>query len=668
MSDQHHSSAGDIDPSAQGLPADAPARPQLTSVRARLVMIIFLALLPAFVLMLAVSGLERSRAHEAATAEALATSRLLRNQYYDIVLATQRHMIFMAEFPEIATGGPEECRLRLNSILNLLDDFLGFTVTDAEGFTFCAASPIPITDTIDSRGEPYYELTKERGRFTVTGMGIGRRTGQPYLSFSLPFFDENGQLTRIFSAGRDVNALNARLAGADFPADSAMIFTDLDGTVIMRSPDPEEFIGRQIALDAVVVEGRDEGLADDVNLDGVERTYAYSTVYYNGEPLFYVLVGYSDERIYGGAERTLRASLIGLAIISLVALAAAWLSAEAMIVRRIGRLAEVANQMRRGNLKVRTGMANDQSEFGQLAVAFDSLAQDLDERIQENERLLAETKSLNSSLEQRVEVRTQQLQTSNARLLSTQAELRRLSRELMQATEQERTRIAREIHDQLGQMLTAIKMELRSTKRKAAGGAPIDAKIDDINLLVDETIQLVRRISSDLRPGILDDFGLAAAVDWQLQEFEKRTDIHYDLQADVDETRISSVVGIAAFRILQESLTNVMRHAHATKVTVRLTADAEHLTMLVQDNGRGITAEEQATTRSLGLLGMRERAVQLGGSLTLDGAPGQGTTVLLVLPLDDAGQPAERHKPTDGNDKPPAPTGMQPQINRIGPT
>ncbi|MGL4651331.1 MAG: ATP-binding protein, partial [Caldilineaceae bacterium] len=329
-------------------------------------------------------------------------------------------------------------------------------------------------------------------------------------------------------------------------------------------------------------------------------------------------------------------------------LAAAWVGAESMIVNRISRIVGVADRMRVGDLSVRTGMSDDTSEFGQLAVTLDSLAAALQERRRDNEQLLAQLRLLNGELEARVVDRTRQLVKSNERLLSSQAELRRLSHQLMRATEAERARISREIHDQLGQMLTAIKIEIRSARRRliSSAGAPVAAaelapdaipaavtKLDDTSQMLDEMVTLVRRIAADLRPGLLDDFGLAATVDWQLQEFRKMTGVDYTLDADIDERRITPNQATAAFRILQESLTNVARHAQATAVNVRLAMDESGLTLQVQDNGRGLTSSDDGRPRSLGLLGMHERAVEFGGSVEIDGPPGKGTSVTLWLPL-----------------------------------
>jgi two-component system, NarL family, sensor histidine kinase UhpB len=232
--------------------------------------------------------------------------------------------------------------------------------------------------------------------------------------------------------------------------------------------------------------------------------------------------------------------------------------------------------------------------------------------------------------------RTEQLQISNTKLLETQADLRRLSEELMRNTELERTRISREIHDQLGQLLTAIKMELRTIQRVATRDpAKASERLNETFELVDETIKTIRRIASDLRPGILDDFGLEAAVEWQLQQFRDRTGVAVDLETEVAEESLSKDMSTAAFRVLQEALTNIARHADATRVRVRIRTTESELLLNVLDDGKGLQTD--GNRRPLGLIGMRERARQLGGSVNITNGPEQGVLVEMRVPLRQPG-------------------------------
>lgn len=199
--------------------------------------------------------------------------------------------------------------------------------------------------------------------------------------------------------------------------------------------------------------------------------------------------------------------------------------------------------------------------------------------------------------------------------------------------EEERTAMAREIHDELGQALTAMKMDLAwLTKRLPEDQSPLHERVQGITELVNGTIKMVRRLATQLRPAILDDLGLEAALEWQAQEFQTRTGIACNFVTEVEVADLVPERATAIFRICQESLTNVARHAHATTVGIRLWEEQNHLLLEVKDNGRGITANETTQTRSFGLLGMRERTFLLGGEFQLTSSPNHGTTVMARIP------------------------------------
>jgi PAS domain S-box-containing protein len=209
-------------------------------------------------------------------------------------------------------------------------------------------------------------------------------------------------------------------------------------------------------------------------------------------------------------------------------------------------------------------------------------------------------------------------------------QLRALAARLQSVREEERTRVAREIHDELGQALTAIKIDLSSLSHELA--ADKKHEYESILKLVDETIESVRRISTELRPAILDAMGLVAAVEWAAGEFEARTGTKCRLDLPQEDIAIDPQRATALFRIFQETLTNVARHANATEVSVRLAKENGNLSLRVRDNGKGISEEQLSAGSSLGILGMRERALLLGGKLAISGAAGEGTIVRVRIP------------------------------------
>jgi signal transduction histidine kinase len=223
-------------------------------------------------------------------------------------------------------------------------------------------------------------------------------------------------------------------------------------------------------------------------------------------------------------------------------------------------------------------------------------------------------------------------------------QLRALAGRLQIVREEERKRVAREIHDQLGQALTAIKIDSSSLIHEQT------QKSESLFKLIDQTIESVRRLSTELRPGILDDLGLMAAVEWAAEEFQSRTGTKCRLDLPQDDIVVDRELATALFRILQETFTNVARHAQATEVDVRLAKEDDSLILEVHDNGRGISEEQLSADSSLGILGMRERALLLGGELAISGAPGEGTTIKVRIPetfhknTDDIDSPCARHR------------------------
>jgi PAS domain S-box-containing protein len=224
-------------------------------------------------------------------------------------------------------------------------------------------------------------------------------------------------------------------------------------------------------------------------------------------------------------------------------------------------------------------------------------------------------------------------------LSRSEEQLRAFAARLQQAREEEALRIARELHDQLGRCLTAIKMDVAGIERGFIDGAAergfqtLSERTKRMSQTLDETVHTVRRISAELRPAVLDDLGLAAAIEWQARDFEARSGVSCVIRVLEEDLRLSRDQSTALFRIFQESLTNVARHAQATKVWVNLSEEKDAVVLEVEDDGVGFSPERIAERRSLGLLGMRERVAVFGGEIEFAGVPGQGTAVVVRMPV-----------------------------------
>ncbi|MDY6934802.1 MAG: response regulator [Spirochaetota bacterium] len=246
-------------------------------------------------------------------------------------------------------------------------------------------------------------------------------------------------------------------------------------------------------------------------------------------------------------------------------------------------------------------------------------------RIKKAEDLLHKEKNL---LEDMVVERTKELKDS-------ERELRNLSQHLLEVREEERTGIARELHDELGQSLTALKMDLGWIRRKLDDDRSVLLqRLELMSTLIDNTIESVHRISSELRPGILDDFGLCAAIEWLAREIEGRTGIKCVLRFDPEEiNHMDDKLMLNIFRIYQEVLTNVARHSQATKVDIVLAEEGNTIKIEINDNGKGITEEQINNPNSFGIIGIKERANFYNARLYIGGIRDVGTKVKVVFPI-----------------------------------
>ena len=223
-----------------------------------------------------------------------------------------------------------------------------------------------------------------------------------------------------------------------------------------------------------------------------------------------------------------------------------------------------------------------------------------------------------------------ELHRKSERLKESEDKLRRLAAHLISVREEERAHIAREIHDELGQVLTGLKMEVAWLAKRLKEKVLIE-KTDSMSKLIDSTVQTVRKIATGLRPEMLDDMGLIAAVAWQAKEFQKRTGIRCRAKLPA-EVKFDIDISTTMFRIFQEILTNVARHSRATRVDIDLGVTDEQVSLEVHDNGVGIADSDLHGRKSLGLLGMHERALLFGGQVSITGAPGHGTRVAVTIP------------------------------------
>jgi signal transduction histidine kinase len=396
------------------------------------------------------------------------------------------------------------------------------------------------------------------------------------------------------TALRLAKTIAGEISGHDtLPPDMIMTIIDQRGKIVARTDDPQRWVGRTIRSPLIEVILREkEGVTEAPGIDGVSRQYGFTTIPEMG---WSVYIGVPTTSVMAPVRAAFLRGFAGGSVILIVLIVVAIIMSRS-IGRPITALARAASAVARG--EDRRVDVSGPREIAELARAFNEMV---------GSRARAEGQTL-----------------ENERALKA------LSDRLLVAQEEERTRIAREIHDDLGQALTALKMDVLGVMDKMADrSSPLHARV---LTTLDVLVTSVQRISSELRPSILDDLGLVPAVESEARLFEERTGIECDLSLP-EELQVDPTIATAIYRIIQEALTNVARHSDAARVEVRLRPRDTEVLIEIRDDGRGVTSQEIGSMRSLGLIGIRERAAVVGGSVRFEGVAGRGTIVSVRIPL-----------------------------------
>ena len=583
-----------------------------SSLRVRLVMLILIAVVPALAVML-YSAAEQERLDAAGVQKDLSRlATLYAREERQLLEGSRQVLITLAAFLVLHHDDSRACSAFFADLIKDFRRYANFGAVKENGEVFCSA--VPLAEPTNAGDRQWFQRVMQTGQFTVSGFQVGRITGKPVLLMAYPWTAPGKSTTGAVFAAIDLEWLNRFAFPWDeqLPPGATLARTDDQGVVLSQQPGPDAWIGQPVPVPDLLAAmlARKRGLLEASNPEGTRCLFAYEPILsgLSGREV-YLILGVPKRAAFASSHRALTRNLLWLGIASMVALLAAWFGGDLFLLRQVRTLLATTRRLAAGDLSARTGARYGQGELGQLERAFDEMAAALQDK--EAERLRAHEK-----------------------LRISQIALRNLSLYLQTAREEERTHIAREIHDELGQALTALKMDLSWLKKRVSPEQDsLRAKTATMEGVIDATMQTIQRLSGELRPGILDDLGLAAAIEWQAGEFEKRTGIPCRVQVSPEEIILDRERSTAVFRIFQEALTNVARHAKATEVTATLETREGAVALEVADNGRGITEGELASPRSFGLLGIRERVLFLGGRVAISGTPGKGTTVRVEIPL-----------------------------------
>ena len=573
------------------------------TLRGRLVLLVCIATLPAMLFTFYAANNERSaaakRMEEEARHLAVLASREHRAQFEGAhnLLVQLGEMLRRQGDGAPLTQNPEF----LPALLAGFPQFANIGVLSAQGDVL--GSAYPIEHPASWRDNPAFARALKSNEVETGQYVVGLIVGRPVVQLAYAVRGASGAVRSVLFVALDLQWLDRLAQQVKLPPDYMLIIADRDARVLAHGG---ELSNESLATGARLGGARElsGGTSTLLKLSegGPRRLFVGEPM--EGVPGVTVLAGLPFERVATEADFAFFRTLGALALLTLFTVGAALFAADVSVLRSLRGLSRAARHFGEGELQTRARVSRGGGEMRELAQAFNSMAGALEARHRES--------------------------------LAVQDQLRALSQRLQLSREHEAGRIARELHDELGQMLTALKLDLAALRRRcgkegSASCVPaLDGGISELSARIDAAIDCVRRVSSELRPTVLDRLGLAAALEWQAREIESRTELSVlvDIKGLGDE--VQWLVAVTLFRIAQEALTNVVRHAQAKTVWLEVEGSDDRIELVVRDDGRGIP--DMGKAASLGVLGMKERANLVGGEFVLESAAGKGTTARVKVP------------------------------------
>jgi len=359
------------------------------SLRFRLILLVLLAIIPSTGLMLYTAAQERQHLAGEARQRTLYSAQATSAQWDLLAESTRQLLAGLARLPAVRQRDAEACSALLAGMLQENPSYANLLVTDSNGDLWC--SVVPAAGPVNYADRDWFSEAVRTRRFAIGGYVMGRITRRPLATFAYPLLDDAGQVQGVLVAALDLAWLSRFLAGVPLPQEAVLIVVDSNGVVLARTLDAEKWVGQTLPeaeIVRIVLQQRGAGTAEAVGVDGVRRLYAYAPLQGPAGPIGHVIVGIPTAQVYAEADRALWRNLAGLGIVTLLALAAAWIGSEVFFMRRINALMAAVQRMAEGALAARTGVGRGRGELSRLARAFDEMAASLQQGQIERERQL----------------------------------------------------------------------------------------------------------------------------------------------------------------------------------------------------------------------------------------------------------------------------------------
>ena len=580
-----------------------------SGLRFRLFVLVALACAPLVLLMIHTGGEERRREMASWEQRSQKLLQIAQREEDEIRGGTRQLLLALAESAPVRTGNRRNAKKLLDDLFASYPRYANLGVVGTNGEVLASAAPI--AEPANQSDRRYFHQALEFGGFVAGDFPSKRTTGKPTLDFGFPVVNSAGEIDAVVFASLDLEWFNhfASQVPSQLPKGATWSEIDHNGIILARYPDPkpEGWVGRPLPEQTLLKEVYEQprGTTEAPDANGVPSFYSYASMPSKlGSGSVVTILGIPKQVLFAQADSVLNRNLRWLGIAAAFALGFGWVGSRILILHPVKALVKASAQLATGDLSVRTGLPHGKDELGQLTLAFDQMAEALEHREQERQR--------------------------------ASHKLHVLSHRLVEVQETERRQIARELHDEIGQTLTTAEMHLQAALRSPRA-ASLERRLEESIQAVERVLEQVHDISLNLRPSMLDDLGLEPALRWYTQRQASLAGLTAHFHADPLDERIDGVIETECFRVAQEALTNVVRHAKATEVNVELTRQNGNLHLSVRDDGIGFdvaASRQQAVLgSSLGLLSMEERASLAGGGIEYRSGNGQGTEIHAWFPL-----------------------------------
>ena len=560
------------------------------TLRGRLVSLICFATLPAFLFTFYVANTERTSVLKRVEKDAFLLAQLASREHAHQMEGAKALLIRLGDMLGHAPrlGAQNWCPKFLPPLLAGYPQFTTIGVLAPSGDLICSA--YPVIGHINMKSNSAFLRALGSTNVEIGDYTVGPVINRPLIHMAYAIRNQANVPQVVVFVGLELRWLAELTKQAELPPEYSLLIADQHGQVLIHSGG-----GIKSAQDGILPFTTLTELAGNGQRSIVVKMPGIGKKLLVAAPLskiagVSIIAALPLDYIFGPANYAFLRTVLALSFLTLFTIACTLFAAEISVLRILRQLTGTVRHFGAGNVAARMSISPNHGELTELARAFNTMANDIETRQRE--------------------------------ALEIQNQLRALSHRLVLAREDEAGRIARELHDELGQVLTSVKIDLISARVPTA----------ELSARIDEAVNVVRRVSSDLRPAVLDRLGLVPALEWLTREYEARTSLAVMLEIDHVVGPIDWPISITIFRIVQEAFTNILRHANATEVCVNLCCAADEFVLTVRDNGSGIDAATLDNVCSLGLLGMKERTSLVNGQFEICSNVDQGTTITIRIP------------------------------------